>query len=133
MSWASLETTAEHIKGRESLVFGSFTDDDAKAIMKDLAKDQVKRDLADALNITTASDYDTTYDTLATDYADILQRALAYLQLHLWFTDQSAGVDSANQMKADHYLSEYRREQRRFKTLGNYATSSTVGSQTLWR
>lgn len=130
MAWTDLEVTADSIKARESKLFGTYTDANAKLIQKVVAKEQMKRDICDELGYELD---DTAIDTLATDYEADLQRALAYLQLHLWFMDNHTGEGSVNDIKAQHYLSLYNKERQRFKTLGGAATSRNTRIVTAWR
>lgn len=130
MSWADLETTVEHIKTREAEFFGTTADATVIAQKKDLAKDVMRRDLADALGYDI--DDDASMDVIAVDYATDLQRALAYLQLHLIFTDQDTGEGSVNRHKAEHYGSLYAKESQRFRTFADDVASASVQEVPRW-
>lgn len=129
MSWSALATTADQIKVREAEFFGDAADAVVIAMKQTLARDQIKRDIADDLGLPLDS---TEFDTLAVDYASDLQRAMALLQLHLIFTDHDGGEGSVNRFKAEHYGALYAKERQRFKTFGQYATSARVGSVSRW-
>ncbi len=130
MSWSTLEVNVDDIKVRESKLFGTWTDSAVKGVMKSVAKEQMKRDMCDELGLGLD---DTAIDTLADDYTTDLQRALAYLQLHLFFMDNHTGDGSVNAMKASHYASLYKQERQRFKTLGGTATSTSTHVMQAWR
>ncbi len=125
MTYADLEVDVNDIKVRESKLFGTWSDTNAKAVMKSIAKEQMERDLYDALG--TSADLDTVADT----YTTHVQRALAYLQLHLFFVDNHTGDGTVNAMKATHYGSLYAKERDRFKTFGGTTLDTTV--ITAWR
>ncbi len=124
MSWSTFTTDAVQIKQREAELFGDYSDSDAIAVMQTVAKDQMYRDLLDA-GITDV-------DACVTEHAADLKRALAYLQLYLYFVGNHTGLGSANDAKANHYRAMYREEVTRFTTFRTGA-SQTSKVVTQWR
>lgn len=127
MSWSTFETDVEQMKERESVYFSATeeTDEQIVALYKVTAKDMLARALYDAIP-------NADLDTLCVDHADDLKRALAFLQLHLLFMDNHNGAGSVNEMKAVHYLSQFRFEAGRFTQYRSGALQQT-GVQPLWR
>lgn len=129
MSWSTLAIEAGFIKNREALLFSDMTDADVIAMYQDAAKDRLRSDLAEAMQV--AFSDDTAIDGLATTNTAEIKRALAYMQMHLYFIDQDAGEGSVNRYKAKHYGQMYAGEQQRFKTFNN--TQTRVATVTLSR
>jgi hypothetical protein len=118
MTYANLHTTAALMRAKELDVLAVYTADaDVIALKETQAKEEMKWDLQEALNL----EYDATdFETYLTNNQSYLQEALANKQLALFFFEDTGALGSANDMKVKHYKGQYESMRARFASLKSF-------------
>lgn len=119
MTYTNLHTTAALMTAKETELLTKLgLNDAAKIALKETqAKEQLKWDLQEAIKY----EYDDTeFESYLTDNEAYLQEALANLQLHLYFTEQTGGAGSNADTKAKHYKQQYDSMKSRFANFLEY-------------
>lgn len=114
MTFLDLECDVDLIRSGNKEEFKDVSDNDLINLNRVASLNLLKADLIQRVGIVD-SDPTSRLDQIATENKNVLEKALTYKQMELyWFSNLTGGLDSLSVVRFQYYKNEYKNEYERF-------------------
>lgn len=129
-TWATLEANADKMRQLAgNQIADSMTDDEVKAIKKEIAKNDVKRDICEERGLIYSSTSDMSkLDSIAGRWTSEIQDALMFKQLEWYFSELQEGQDTKTYSLFKYFQKLYLIEKNKFR---RYSIESIKSTRTM--